>query len=91
MLGDSAHGIIRDARGDSAANPSWIGEERVKGTVATIVEINVDTAIVCQDKVADGIGTLDGIGIRVKGLQEPGIFGSNEFPGEVIGPELRNG
>lgn len=44
-----------------------------RGGGAYIVEINVDAAVVVQDKVANGIGALDGVGVGVEGLEEPQV------------------
>ena len=36
VVGDGAHGIIRDTGGVGAANPGWVGEKRVETAVATL-------------------------------------------------------
>jgi hypothetical protein len=54
-----------------------------------IVEINVDATKVVEHKISYGIGALNGIGICVERLQEPGILSSNEFACFLISPELR--
>ena len=35
-MGDGAHGVVGDAGGIGAADPGWIGEERVKATVTPL-------------------------------------------------------
>lgn len=36
VTGDGAHGIVGDACGDGAANPSWVGKEGVEAAVASL-------------------------------------------------------
>jgi hypothetical protein len=57
--------------------------------VTNVVKIYVDAAIVLECEIADGVGALNGIRIRVPGLCEPGIFGLDKVAGVLVGPELR--
>lgn len=41
-----------------------------------------------EDKVADRVCALDGMGIVCKGIQKPWIFGSYEGVGLFVGPKL---
>ena len=95
MLGDRAHGIIADASGDREADPGGVTEERIKSTVAAIIQVHIGTAVVGEDEVADGVGALDREGVIVKGLDEPWVFCGNEFARFRVCPELicrvRNG
>jgi hypothetical protein len=43
---------------------------------------------VVQDKVADGVGTLNGVCIAVEGIQKPMVMFGDEFSGACISPEL---
>lgn len=88
VLGDGAHGVVADARGDGEAQPGGVAQERVKTAVAAIVKVNVDAAVVGEHEVADGIGALDGERVVVEGLEEPGVLGGDEGAGLFIGPEL---
>lgn len=54
--------------------------------VTHVVQINVDAAKVVKDKVPNGIGALDGVGIAVKSLEEPWVLGSNEFARLLVSP-----
>ena len=36
MAGNGAHGIVGDARGNRAADPCWVGEERIEAAVASL-------------------------------------------------------
>lgn len=57
--------------------------------VAEGVHVEVDAAIVVQDKVADGVGALDGEGIAVPVLDKPGVFGRDEVASRLVGPQLK--
>lgn len=48
------------------------------GLVTKSIHVEVDSAIVVENKVADGIGALDRECIAVPVFQEPRIFGRNE-------------
>lgn len=61
-------------------------EEGVESTIATIVEINVYAAKVVEYEVADRIGTLDGVRIRVEGFEKPVVFLLDEIPRFLVGP-----
>ncbi|KAH9872774.1 hypothetical protein J1614_005168 [Plenodomus biglobosus] len=76
VAGNGAHGIVGDASGQGSTDPGWVGEERVKAAVASIVEINVYAAKVVEHKVSNGIGALDGVWVAVEGLEEPGVSGA---------------
>jgi hypothetical protein len=58
------------------------------GNAAYVVEINVDSAKVVQDKVADRVGALDGVGVAVERLEEPGVLVGDELARLLVGPEL---
>lgn len=88
VVRNGAHGVVADARGERASEPGRVLEHHVQTPCATIVEIEVDAAVVVEDEVADGIGALDGEGVRVEGVEEPGVFRADELAGEVIRPEL---
>ena len=104
VVRDGAHSIVGDAGGVGAANPSWVGEERVEAAVAPlkqkwkvssghcrgfeaeprtertyIVEVDIYTAIVREDKVSDGVCPLYRLGVIIEGGQEPRIFGGDEL------------
>ena len=88
MLGNRAHGIIADACGNREAHPGGIAEEGVKSTVAAIIQVHIGAAVVREDEVADGVGTLNRERVVVEGLDEPRILCGNEFTRFRIGPEL---
>lgn len=78
-MGNGAHGIVGYACWDGTADPSGIRKERCKRTLAAIIKINVDSTIVREDKVADGVGALNGVRVTIKGLEKPWIFFTYEF------------
>jgi len=51
-----------------------------------VVEVDVDTAEVGKYEIADGVGTLDGVGVVVKTVEEPRIFRSDELSRAGVGP-----
>jgi hypothetical protein len=51
-----------------------MGETGVAGCTY-IVQIDVDSAKVVENKVANGIGALDGVRVGVKRLEEPRVSG----------------
>lgn len=82
-----AHGIVRDARGFRASHPRSVGQKGVEPTVTAIIQINVDSAVVGQDKISDRVCALDWIWVCIKGVYEPRVLGADEFPRLGIGPE----
>lgn len=57
--------------------------------VAEGVHVEIDASIVVEDKVANGIGALDGERVFVPSIQEPRVFGLDEVAGGLVGPQLR--
>lgn len=53
-----------------------------------IVQINVGSTIVRQNKISDRVCALNRVLVSVKGVQEPGVLGSDEFARLFVGPEL---
>lgn len=88
VFGDAAHSVIGDAGGDSFAQPGVVGEKRVKTPLTAIIQINVDSAVMRENEVTDGIGAHDGIRIVVVRLEKPGIFGGNKVTRFRVCPEL---
>lgn len=44
-----------------------------RGSCTYIVQVNVDSTKVVQNKVSDGISALDGIRVAVEGLEKPWV------------------
>jgi hypothetical protein len=104
VAGNGAHSVVGDTGRDGFADPRWISEKGVKAAIASlccvsaarsdgvystyIIQVNVDSAKVVQHKVSNGIGALDGVRIAVKGLEKPWVFGTDELPRLLVGPEL---
>jgi hypothetical protein len=63
-------------------------EEGVEGAVGDEVEIEVDPAVVVEEEVADCVGALDGMRVRVVGWDEGGIVFLDECVGRIVCPEL---
>lgn len=79
MSWDCAHGIIGDAGGNSDANPSWIGEERIEAPLTAVVQVDIDAAVVRQYEVSYGVSALYRIRIGVEIWEKPGVLFSYEF------------
>jgi len=88
VLGNRAHGVITDSCRHCRAYPSGVAEQRIQASVTAIVEIEINTAVVRENEVPDGIGALDGKRIRIEGFKKPGIFCCNEFARFGVCPEL---
>lgn len=76
---DRAHCIVGDTGRQSAAHPGGVREQRVQTTIAAIIQVEINTTIVGEDKVTDRVGTLNGIFVVVKRFEEPGVLGSDEL------------
>lgn len=88
MAGNCAHCVVGDTGGNCATNPRRVGEKGVKAAIASIIQVNVDSAKVVEHKVANRIGALDGVGVAVEGLEKPWVFGGNELARLLVGPQL---
>lgn len=55
------------------------GGETGGGGGTHVVQVDIDAAEVGQHKVANGVGPLDGLGVIVKRVQKPGVFGGDQL------------
>ena len=78
--------VVGDTDGDCFWQDYGIYEERVEGSGASDVEVHIDAAIMVQDEVADGVCTLDGICIVVKGIEEPRVMLGDKLAGTGVCP-----
>jgi len=53
MLRNCPHSIVADTCWNCPADPCWIAEKGIEASVAAVIEIEVDAAVVREDKVAD--------------------------------------
>ena len=44
-----------------------------RGSCTYVVQVNVDSTKVVQNKVSDGISALNGVRVAVEGLEEPWV------------------
>lgn len=58
------------------------------GTVADGVHVEIQTAKVVEDKVSNGIGSLDGKVEVIPGIEEPRVFVRDEVAGGLVCPVL---
>ncbi|KAI3475437.1 hypothetical protein L1887_63205 [Cichorium endivia] len=81
------HDVVGDADGDGLGEDDLEAEEGVEAAEAANVEVHVDAAVVVEDKVADGVGTLDGVRVGVKDGEEPVVVLFDEASRRGVGPE----
>ena len=55
-----------------------------------IIEVNIYPTIMREHKISNGVRPLDGLGVVVEGVQEPGVLGSDELARLGIGPQLES-
>lgn len=88
MVFHRAHGVIADSGGNREAHPGWVGEEGVEGAFAAIVQVDVDSAVVVEDEIADCVGALNRKWVGVEGVKKPGVVFCYEGAGFFVGPKL---
>lgn len=94
VVGGGDHEVVGDAGGGGGLEDGNVlggvvfDDVHGKGLVAVGVHVEVDAAKLVEDKVANGIGALDGEGVVDPGVDEPGVFFGEEFFGALVGPEL---
>lgn len=86
VLRDRSHGVVADARGHCAAQPGGVRQQRVQASLAPVVQIDVDAAVVREHEVADCVGALDRVLVPRKRRQEPGVFLLDEGHGLGVRP-----
>lgn len=84
---DGTHHVVGDTCGDCLSDKGRHSQKRVQLTLTPVVQVDVDTTIVQESKVADGVGSLDGVRIRVPGGDEPRVLFSYELTGHFVGPQ----
>ncbi len=51
-----------------------------------VVEVDVDAAEAGEDEIPNGVCALDGLGVVVKGREEPGVFRCDQLAGLGVRP-----
>jgi len=64
----SEHEVIGNANRYRFGEDDWEHEEGVEGAKAADVQIDVHATVVVEHKISNGVGTLDGVGVGVKGV-----------------------
>jgi hypothetical protein len=80
------HEVIRDAHGYGTRENDGKDKEGIHTTQAANVEVDVDAAVVMEDKVANGIRPLDSIWVRIKCVKEPTVVLRNKFTRTSVSP-----
>ena len=87
--------LVADAKGSrggcglTGGSPQWllVGKAKfVRCRMTYIIQVDVDTTVVGEDKVSNCICALDGVGVVVKGGEEPRVFGCYQFSRLGVGP-----
>ena len=86
LLGE--HEIVGYADRDGLGEDDTVHQQRIHPSEAAHVEVDVYPAIVVQDEVADNIGALDGVGVSVERLEEPGVLLGDELARSGVCPEF---
>lgn len=58
------------------------------GFVAQCIHVKIDAAIFMENEIANGICPLDGEGVVVPGIHEPGVLCCDEVTSQLVGPVL---
>lgn len=82
------HEVVGHSDRDGARENHGEGEERVHGPLAADVQVNVHSAIMIEDEVANGVSPLDRVGVAVEGIEEPGVLLRDELTRACVCPKL---
>lgn len=55
-----------------------------------IVQVDIGTTVMRQDKVANRVCALDGVLVAIESVQEPGVLGSDKVARLFVSPQLRD-
>lgn len=83
---NGAHCVVGDSCRSGPAHPRWVREKRVEAAIAAIVQVDVDSAIVCKYEIADCVGALNGEFVIVKGFEKPWVLVLDELARFGVGP-----
>ena len=81
------HEVIGNANRYGLGEDDWKDEEGVEGAEATDVQIDVHAAVVVENEISNGVGSLNRVGVSLESVQEPGIVLSNEISRTRVCPE----
>lgn len=81
------HEVIGNANRYRFGEDDRENEERVEGSKAADVQIDIHASIVVEDKIPNGVGSLNGIRVGVEGVQEPGIVFCYELSRTRVRPK----
>ena len=66
----ASHHVVANANGLCGRQDDWVPKERVDGLAAANVEVEVDTAILVQNEIADSIRSLNIVRIALERREE---------------------
>jgi hypothetical protein len=88
MIGSGSKCVVGYASRCCPMHPCRVGEERIEPSVASVVEIKVDAAVVCEDEVSDDIRPLAVGWVCIVCIKEPRELIGNEFTCCNVCPKL---
>ena len=65
------HKVVRNPNGNSFGKDDGVYEEGIDRAKASNIQIDIDASEMIENKVPDGVSTLYGIRIIVKGIEKP--------------------
>ena len=68
------HKVVGNANGNGFREDDGIYEERIHWAKASNVQIDINTSKMIENEIPDGVGTLYGISIIIKGIEKPRIM-----------------
>jgi len=81
------HKVVGNADRDGARQNDGVDKQWVDALETADVEVEINTAVVVEDKVADCVCALDRVLVCVEGGQKPGVVGCQEVAGFYVCPE----
>ena len=83
----AGHHVVAHAQRVCLGEDRIVYQQRCEILCAADVEIEIDATVVVEDEVAHGVGALDGVGVAVVCVEEPGVELGEEVVSRLIAPE----
>lgn len=81
------HQVVGHTNGDGLWEEHRVREEGIDRSKTTNVQVDINAPVVIEDKVANGVCTLNWVAVVVKCIEEPRIVFSNKFARDSVCPE----
>lgn len=83
----SEHEVIRDSDRNGFGKDDGIHEERIQGTQASNIQVEVHATVVVEHEVAYGVSTLDSVLVVYEGVEKPPVVLCNEVSRGFVCPQ----